>query len=118
MNARMLRQGDILLIRTETPEKHNQKDADLENGRIIIARGEKTGHTHSVDVESASIVRGLFKGLIDQKESEAGPILLLVEEDTQLVHDEHAPLALEKGAYEVRRQREYVPSRPPRRVID
>lgn len=118
MNTEMLRQGDILLIKVDAPEKYCQKNADLENGRIIIARGEKTGHTHSVDVESASMVRSLFKGLIDQTESEGGPILLLVEEDTQLTHDEHAPLDLEKGAYEVRRQREYVPRARPRMRID
>jgi len=34
---------------------------------------------------------------------------LLVEEPATLVHQEHDAIALAPGAYEIRRQREYVP---------
>ena len=40
------------------------------------------------------------------------------EEPVVLVHEEHDPLRLSPGVYEVRRQREYVPQRRARWVAD
>jgi hypothetical protein len=92
----MLRQGDILLVPVEEiPE--GLKDVPRESGRMVLAHGEATGHAHVLEGEAkflASDLEGRF---------------LLVEENAELVHDEHDTITVPPGGYEVRRQREYEP---------
>lgn len=100
-------QGDVAFIKIGDKKKYGKDKGDLkaksENGRYILARGEKTGHMHTVDAESATLYSGLFNGRN----------VLVVNEATEVVHNEHAPLLLEPGEYEVRMQRQYVPEKKP-----
>ena len=90
------RQGDVLLIAMdELPS-----DAVLQEnqGRIVLAYGEVTGHAHAISTEYAdAFVSG-------------EQMLLLVDEGANLVHEEHGPIRIKKGIYRVVRQREYDPS--------
>lgn len=90
-----VRQGDVLLIPCEMPEKKGKKVAP-NNGRVILAYGEVTGHHHSLDAQVATLFGG------------EKPVLV-VKEITTLDHQEHAPIEITPGAYWVVRQREYTP---------
>lgn len=107
------RQGDILLVRCDDRPAVNVIDGtangivrEPENGRLIIARGEATGHHHSVAVAGAEIVQ------------DAEAVYLRIMAPTTLDHQEHGSIALDPGTYRVIRQREYQPGELPRQVAD
>lgn len=105
MEGPMFRQGDVLITRVDVPER-SQLTLSGE-GEVVLAEGEATGHAHRVKGAGASLWTG----------PEGGKILVL-EEEAPLIHEEHATIHLHSGSYAVIRQREYVPARRPRRVID
>jgi hypothetical protein len=105
----MFRQGDVLVVPVE------KMPADLEkvprdNGRLILAYGEVTGHAHVVE---GGIAELFTQGDLDELEER----FLHVEQESALVHDEHSTIVLPPGDYAVRRQREYAPEAP-RQVAD
>jgi hypothetical protein len=100
----VFRQGDILLLpitesavpRTVDALPTKPRDA---RGRLVLALGEATGHAHAIEGEATLYVA-------------PDPMLighLRLAEDTRIVHEEHAAIALPKGWYRVIRQREYIP---------
>lgn len=93
-----LRQGDVLL------EKVAELPAGLEpiareNGKIVLAHGEATGHAHAV----VNRVAKFFQ------QPTTGKRFLHIQKPAVLTHQEHATIDLEPGVYEVKRQREYSP---------
>ena len=106
------RQGDILLIFIATIPTEAKKTR-RKNGRLILAEGEATGHAHTVIDRGAD----LYELVNSADIAEMRQRFLRVDQDVELVHDEHATIALPPGAYEVRRQREYAPEAP-RRIAD
>lgn len=99
----MYRQGDVLLkpvewIKGEYPSAHkvgpfrNRKRTD-----IILASGEATGHHHRVKESTARVVRR--KGAL---------VLLVSKRGATVTHEEHDPIELPAGAYEIIRQKEYT----------
>lgn len=94
------RQGDVLIARVDTMPKGVQL-VPRDQGRVVLAYGEVTGHAHAVegDVE-------LFAAA-DVAELEER--FLRVEREAQVVHEEHGTITLEPGIYSVKRQREYAP---------
>lgn len=96
--TRMVRQGDVLVTRVDSlPEKLSERPRD--EGRVILAYGEVTGHCHQVADPGAA-------ALLDAPDGET---YLRVDRLSELVHDEHGAIALEPGNYKVTRQREYTP---------
>lgn len=93
----MYRQGDILLVKTDD----NVSGAEVlrENGRLILAHGEATGHTHSISCQNARLYLNGSRMLL--KVNGSSPI--------QLTHEEHASISVPGGLYHVVRQREYSP---------
>jgi hypothetical protein len=91
------RQGDILLLKCEQPRGDREEVARDARGRLILAEGEATGHAHAIAAKAAALV------------IVAGMMYLHLEEQAQWVHEEHAPIDLPPGWYEVRRKREYSP---------
>lgn len=94
----LLRQGDVLLIPIDqVPDSATTTAAGT---RLVLAEGEATGHAHAVLADNAELV-----------EAPDGTLYLIVaDEAAVLVHEEHNAIPLNPGSYEVRRQREYVPS--------
>ena len=88
------RQGDVIII----PDRKKPKDAEKLD-HLILALGEQTGHSHQIEKGNALLyaVAGM-PGFLDVK-----------DETVDLVHEEHGKIALPKGTYEVRIQREYEP---------
>ena len=96
----MIRQGDVLVREIKqipSTAKLVKKDA----GRVILAYGEVTGHAHAIH-NRATMFRA-DEGL--------GTYLQVAEGGADLVHDEHATIALPAGTYQVVIQREYQPER-------
>ncbi|MDQ3722996.1 MAG: hypothetical protein M3376_08005 [Actinomycetota bacterium] len=103
----MYRQGDVLIERVNTIPA-GLLAVPKEDGRVILAHGEVTGHAHAVlgDVEF------LAADLEDLEER-----FLRVEREASVVHEEHDTVTLPPGDYRVKRQREYTPEEI-RRVAD
>ena len=102
----LIRQGDVALRTTkQTPTADAKLITDA--GRTILAYGEVTGHAHEVIVDAPPMgddvpAQQLF-------EEPDGTRLLVVRGPAMLRHEEHAPLAIPAGTYQVIRQREYTP---------
>jgi hypothetical protein len=91
----LYRQGDVLI--RQIGSLPTQKATKRENG--VLAYGEVTGHAHRVEqLHQAEVV-------------EVGDNLFLRvgEEGVRIVHDEHAPIFLDPGNYQITIQREYSP---------
>ena len=96
------RQGDVFIIAT------GKLPAGLKPRPPVLAEGEVTGHAHRVKAGmSAQVLADASGGLFLDVEGAEGTIL----------HEEHGPVTVPKGAYIVRIQREYHPKEI-RRVID
>ena len=92
------RQGDVLIEAvTDIP---NGLAKQNKQSRIILAHGEATGHHHSLDMSAADW----------WKDEKSGDQFIAVKHQTEIVHQEHAPIALTPGNYRVRRQKEYSPA--------
>jgi len=92
----LARQGDVLVrCIDELPKKKVMTRA---NG--VLAYGEVTGHSHQVEDLTRAEVLDIDNRLY----------LHVGEEGVRIVHDEHAPLSLPTGNYEVTIQREYAPA--------
>lgn len=93
MKNKMFRQGDVLIERIAKLPQASQK----QNGRVILAHGEATGHAHEIDMDAADA----------WKNGEA--LTVRVKQSSAVKHQEHAPIPLKRGNYKITRQREYSP---------
>jgi hypothetical protein len=97
MEGRQFRQGDVMLVAVERlPE--GGKLVARENGQVVLAHGEATGHAHAIGEAGCALfdVNDLL-------------YLNIETENCVLSHEEHAPIPLPVGVYRVVRQREYTP---------
>lgn len=107
--AQVKRQGDVLLIPT-TQRPSPQARAIRDNGRVILAYGEVTGHCHQVVAAAPSGVDNADPvAACELFEEPDGTRLLVLATPAALTHDEHGPAALDGGqAFIVRRQCEWT----------
>lgn len=105
----IIRQGDVLVRRIKAMPR-NLAPVAPENGRVVLAHGEATGHHHSFAFSDRV---ALFR----EDGSGGGMFLSITGAPAPLEHQEHTALVLEPGNYEVVRQREYHPEAV-RRVED
>jgi hypothetical protein len=93
--TKMAHQGDIWIRRVNKPKLG--AEIARENGKLVLARGESTGHAHEIEAREAKLFAGATPN-----------ICYLVAGDTvELLHEEHAPIVIPSGTYEIVRQREY-----------
>lgn len=100
----IFRQGDVLLVQVEKlPNgKKSENDRDAQ-GRPVIAYGEKTGHSHVVELAEAKediAITWITVGKERYLQSQAQMLLK---------HDEHRTLVLPEGAYKAVQQQRYTP---------
>lgn len=93
--AALYRQGDFLFI--PVPDAPKGKKVKREGGRIIVGRGEVTGHHHAVAMPEVKMIEAT-----DMRR------YLVSDKAFQVTHEEHAAVSLPAGVYEVRQQRQYV----------
>ena len=96
----MYRQGDVLIVPVKALPK-NLEPVDREQGRVILAYGEVTGHAHAIKDQKAALFRDPKLAAIFMNVSADGPVAL--------EHEEHATIHIPPGNYQVIRQREYSP---------
>jgi len=111
----LLRQGDVSLVPVADWDLGGEPIARQE-GRLVLAERKATGHAHVVRARRARLVRhgrptgrrnGMGRPVVEFR------TLLVVEGRPALLgHEEHDPIAVAPGVYEVRRQREYAPAAP------
>lgn len=89
------RQGDVFLI----PVKQLPPPSKRQGHREVLAEGEVTGHAHRFTVPGETEVFTV-KGQM---------YVEVLAEAATLAHEEHGPIALPRGGYLVRIQREYTP---------
>lgn len=104
-----IRQGDLLFERLEAIDALylREESFPIKNGKIVLAEGEKTGHVHTIP---QSAVKDLFRSI--------DSTIIVVEEDTEVTHDEHPSVPLTEGNWLMRRQEQYVPQSKPIPVFD
>ena len=99
--TKIIRQGDVLIRRIKKlPEKTTP--APAENGRLVLAHGEATGHHHSFALSDRV---ALFR----EDGAGGGLFLSVTGAPVALEQQEHTALTVDPGVYSVVRQREYHP---------
>lgn len=97
----MFRQGDVCLVEVGEEIPSDAKKVDRDKGRIVLAYGEVTGHAHAIFAKGATLYA-----------VEENLRLLRIEENAELVHEEHSTIELPaKTTFQVIRQRTYTPAR-------
>ena len=86
-----MRQGDVILLPAKTTE--GQKLPHL-----TLAEGEVTGHKHRISDGQAELY-----------EKDGTLCLKVLSETAMLTHEEHEAIAIPKGTWMIRIQREYEP---------
>ena len=96
-------QGDLLIRRVDKiPDDAKEV---LGKNRLVLAHSE-TGHHHAIkEHPTVCHFRQDNQPLISFLEVSGDAVIL----EHQRPWDTHAPILVEKGTYEIRRQREYVP---------
>lgn len=96
------RQGDVWIEAVDRlPQGVKLQEVAPEQGYVVLAYGEVTGHSHRIAAGPA--VRLLAVPGLDDRFLEIGG------DGAEVRHEEHAPIPLPPGRYRVRIQREYVP---------
>ena len=103
---RMIRQGDVML-RPVTEVPQGAKQIGRQDGRVILAEGEVTGHHHAIRDAGVALL-----------ESDGRRFVSVADGGAELKHEEHATIKIEPGLYEVVIQREYDDAEEWRRVAD
>jgi hypothetical protein len=96
-NELQYRQGDVGFI----PIPQTDLTQAVRRESLVIAEGEVTGHKHQVlDVEGAELY-DLGERMVLRVTAETG---------ISIVHEEHAPVQVPAGDYEIRIAQEYTPT--------
>jgi hypothetical protein len=99
------RQGDVLIRRVDAIPA-GTKPIAREGGRIVLAHGEVTGHSHAIGSREARFVMAT-----EPSSGGAAPrrFLHVKAATVALRHEEHAEIKLPRGKYEISIQSEYHP---------
>ncbi len=109
-NPNHYRQGDVGIAKL-TERIDALKPVAPENGLLILARGEATGHHHAISIlDYPDAV--LFEAI-----GQPGTMVLQAPSGCTVTHQEHAPIMLPPGDYRIERQVEYDPEGE-QRVMD
>jgi hypothetical protein len=100
----MYRQGDVLIVEGNKAagEKIEQE------GRVVLAYGEVTGHAHAFYDKGASLYQG----------AQPKTRHLKLVKTVALRHEEHSPIEIPPGIYDLPVQTEWSDDLEPRRVAD
>jgi hypothetical protein len=100
---KLYRQGDVLFRQIKALPKGEKKKRE----NATVAYGEVTGHSHQLATEDREVaeVLEIGEGLYVHVTA-AG---VRIEGGATIVHEEHGPITLPPGNYEVTIQREYSP---------
>lgn len=104
INQNQIQQGDVTLTKIDHLPENGKT---ISRKRCVLAEGEVTGHFHVVEDDEAELIQ------MGEK------MLLKLEKQAILTHNEHKPITLDAGIYEVGRINEYdYFSKMVRKVVD
>jgi hypothetical protein len=104
----LIRQGDVLLIPVDAVPGHGTIEHEETADRQVLAQGEATGHGHVAVGQALRLAQWSHSRRWAPPERRR---YLFVDEAATVSHEEHLPIVIAPGIYEVRRQREYRPAR-------
>lgn len=98
---KMFRQGDVLMRECDAIPK-SAKEVKRDNGRVVLAYGEVTGHSHAIANPKVKLFRDDGNG---------GATFMSVSDPAgaALQHEEHKTINVPAGTYRVVVQQEYTP---------
>ena len=106
MNKKQIQHGDVLLEKVAKLPKECKRVEDR-NGRLVIAEGEATGHSHTITADMAT--------LYELK----GNLYVEITKPTTIEHQEHKALPIPEGIYQIGRVKEFdYLQEMERRVVD
>lgn len=88
----LIQQGDVLIERIASIPA----GAVLQTGRIILAKGEVTGHCHEIEEQE-----GVQLYTLDEI------LYLVTTRETTVTHQEHSHVTVPPGAYQIRKVLEW-----------
>ena len=91
----LYRHGDLLVSSVDAVPPDARRLQHL-----VLAQGELTGHSHRIAERDAATLH----------ESSNRLYMVVTARSATLVHQEHGPIELPTGIYQVWRQREYTPA--------
>lgn len=101
---RKFQQGDVIIKNTAIPSGSQRVPGT--KGGFVLAKGEATGHSH------------VIKDDIEMYEKD-GVLYIRADKPVIVFHEEHQPLEIPQGTYEIRIVREYDPfAEEARKVLD
>jgi len=96
---RLIQQGDVLVFSgVAIPE--NAKPMKIVNGSYVLAEGEVTGHSHTIEADPTKV---------EGFESDGAFYLKVKAAQVKVTHQEHKPITLKKDSYQVRIVKEIDP---------
>lgn len=117
--AQQYQQGDVLLEMRQAWGTHSIEDYALRMaGQIVdvqrspsrvLVRGERTGHAHVLEANGAEEAVAYVEGLINNRR-----LVAVGSKGATLKHEEHAPVTIPGGIYEIIEQRQYTGPREQR----
>jgi hypothetical protein len=93
----LIRQGDVLLVPVDEAAAEGARVE--RRGKVVLAEGEATGHAHRI-VDPRAELRTRWSTRF---------LVVTGDEPVVLEHEEHDPLPVAPGTWEIRRQREFTP---------
>jgi hypothetical protein len=89
------RQGDVLILAEDLPADAQRAPSDV--GKIVLARGEATGHAHVIQ----------SCGAVPYNTPDRRHFVVIQGGRVNLEHDEHVKVSVLPGTYRIVRQREW-----------
>jgi hypothetical protein len=95
------------------PSVRKVKELPRENGRVVLAHGEVTGHSHAFGPEAKVTIFSFENAAADTLAQGGSQSLAprrfieVLDTEALLQHEEHTAIPVPKGLYEVIIQREY-----------
>lgn len=93
-------QGDVYVSRVDSLPAECQ-EVERDNGRVILAYGEVTGHAHAFKDENVKMFSSNDNNVMRR-------FLVIENEPATLFHEEHAPHTYAPGIYEIKIAREWT----------
>lgn len=102
--SNVFRHGDVVLVAVDgIPD--GGKPVKRENRKLVLARGEVTGHSHTIATPTIQMIEV------------NGERYLKAVRPFVIRHQEHTALTIPEGIYRVQIQREYSPAEI-KRIVD
>lgn len=105
----IFRQGDVLVRRVNSLPARVKKVKRDNQGRVVLALGEVTGHAHALLERGVDLYEVEAPVVPGATADAAERYLHIHAKVAQLVHEEHATLTIPQGVWKVTIQREYEP---------